>query len=226
MLKKFAQPIIIATILLHYILSDSGKVIDIRTIYAIEQCFWIVRQCLNMFPILLCHFLDSLQTLSRINAFLDTPEIQASTIIALTPHPPLFIAVDSSTNSLLPRKISLTLPTLSFGEFIVIKGPTGSGKSLFIKALLGEYSAHSNAVLGASLVDSVAYVGQDNWLMNKSIKDNIVLDKEFNSELFELVIRSLDLHRDIPDFSVIVNQRSDNLSGGQKQRVNLARSLY
>jgi len=51
-------------------------------------------------------------------------------------------------------------------------------------------------------------------MLNKSIKENIILDKEYDEEFFKLVVSSFDLDKDITNFDAIVNQRSDNLSGG------------
>jgi len=51
-------------------------------------------------------------------------------------------------------------------------------------------------------------------MLNKSIKENIILDKEYDQKFFKLVVGSFDLDKDITNFDVIVNQRSDNLSGG------------
>lgn len=129
--------------------------------------------------------------------------------------------VNNVNNNLLPKKVSLNLFDINKNNIIVIKGPTACGKSLFLKSLLGEYN---NCEILSDR--NIAYVGQDNWMLNKSIKDNIILDHEYNEEYFDFVVSSFDLDKDIKDFNQIVNQRSDNLSGGQKQRINIARAFY
>ncbi|KAL4490821.1 hypothetical protein ABPG72_021875 [Tetrahymena utriculariae] len=226
-LKKFAQPIIIATILFYYVIYDD-QIIDMNSIYQIEQSFWIVRQCLNQLPILLCQYLDSLQNIKRIEDFLDIEEIlpldkralpSASQNQSFEDNSRLL--VNNQSNNLLPKKISLNLSDISKNNIIVLKGPTACGKSLFLKSLLGEYN--KSQIISDR---NIAYVGQDNWMMNKSIKENIILDNEYNEEYFDLVVSCFDLDKDIKDFNQIISQRSDNLSGGQKQRINIARAFY
>ncbi|KAL4461618.1 hypothetical protein ABPG74_016242 [Tetrahymena malaccensis] len=226
-LKKFAQPIIIATILFYYVIYDD-QIIDMNSIYQIEQSFWIVRQCLNQLPILLCQYLDSLQNIKRIEDFLDIQEILPLDQRALPSSSQNQsieengrLLVNNQNNNLLPKKVSLNLSDIAKNNIIVLKGPTACGKSLFLKSLLGEYN--KSQVISDR---NIAYVGQDNWMMNKSIKENIILDNEYNEEYFDLVVSCFDLDKDIKDFNQIVSQRSDNLSGGQKQRINIARAFY
>jgi len=59
------------------------------------------------------------------------------------------------------------------GELIMIVGPVGSGKSSIFHALLSEMIVHSGK-LGIS--GSIAYVGQDPWILTSSMRDNIIMD--------------------------------------------------
>ena len=74
---------------------------------------------------------------------------------------------------------------------------------------------------------SVAYVQQQAWIQNCSIKDNILLCKQMKSNFYENVIDACELKPDLKTFpdrdSTEIGEKGINLSGGQKQRVSLAR---
>ncbi|EAR89580.2 ATP-binding ABC transporter (macronuclear) [Tetrahymena thermophila SB210] len=236
-LVKFSQPITMTVILLYYIFIDV-QTIDIAIIFALEQSFWAVRQGLGQFPKFLSSFQDQTIILQQIQEFLNIKELDKSQISQDSQK--IFIKTttnkqdlktkqleDSSDNiltatSLIPKyKDGVQLDIdIKLGDIIVIKGPTGSGKSYLLKCLLGEFGGtiHSER--------KISYVGQDNWLQNKSIKENIILDKEYDQDLFDFVVKCFELDKDFQDFDYVITSSVDNISGGQKQRINLARAFY
>ena len=77
---------------------------------------------------------------------------------------------------------------------------------------------------------SIAYMAQDAFLVNDTIKNNILFGNELDSELYEKV---LDICRLRPDLEILpgkdlteIGERGINLSGGQKQRISIARGVY
>ncbi|THZ51263.1 bile acid-transporting ATPase [Aureobasidium pullulans] len=130
------------------------------------------------------------------------------------------------------------------GELNVIVGPTGSGKTSLLMALLGEMSkldghvylpgGHSREELKADpatgLVESVAYCAQQAWLVNGTIKENIVFASPWNPRRYKNVIVACSLQRDLEILDggdqTLVGEKGVTLSGGQKQRISLARALY
>lgn len=91
----------------------------------------------------------------------------------------------------------------------IISGPTGSGKTALLHALLGEMEIIKGSVrlpkdanrldeLGHS--SSVAYAGQSAWLQNLSIKDNILFGASFEKKRYEDVIKACCL---APDFKML-----------------------
>ncbi|KAL7991103.1 hypothetical protein Chor_014533, partial [Crotalus horridus] len=74
---------------------------------------------------------------------------------------------------------------------------------------------------GSISVDGTfAYVAQQAWILNATLRDNILFGKEFEEE--RLVCWSF------VNFSLVmqIGERGANLSGGQRQRISLARALY
>ena len=80
------------------------------------------------------------------------------------------------------------------------------------------------------LSGSTVSTSQTAWLMNASLRDNILLGQDYDAERYSQVIRCCALQRDIDTFPgkdlTEIGERGINLSGGQKQRVSLARALY
>ena len=78
--------------------------------------------------------------------------------------------------------------------------------------------------------NSVALMGQVPWLLNASIKDNILLGRPYKEKRYEKVIAASDLQTDIdllPEGDETeIGERGVLLSGGQRQRLAIARCLY
>ncbi|KAF9581125.1 hypothetical protein BGW38_001974 [Lunasporangiospora selenospora] len=129
------------------------------------------------------------------------------------------------------------------GKLSVIAGPTGSGKSAMLLALLGElekqkghmymprrdygpYASASSKENGSG----IAYVSQTAWLQNSTIRKNILFGCEFDQERYDAVIEGCALTTDFDIFDAgdltEIGEQGITLSGGQKQRVSLARAIY
>ncbi|KAG9071168.1 hypothetical protein KI688_008712 [Linnemannia hyalina] len=135
------------------------------------------------------------------------------------------------------KNISADFPV---GGLSVIVGPTGSGKSALLLALLGELErTEGHMYLPRLDYDSnglrprgsgIAYVAQTAWLQNTTIRDNILFGKAFDQDRYDAVIEGCAL---VTDFEVLeagdhtqIGEQGITLSGGQKQRVALARAVY
>jgi ATP-binding cassette subfamily C (CFTR/MRP) protein 1 len=77
---------------------------------------------------------------------------------------------------------------------------------------------------------SIAYVAQNAWIMNASVKNNILFGHHFDPEFYELTIKACALVEDLavlPDGDrTEVGEKGISLSGGQKARLQLARAVY
>jgi len=130
------------------------------------------------------------------------------------------------------------------GKLNVITGPTGSGKTSMLMALLGEMTIMAGRVYlpgGRSredvrpdpetgLAETCAYVAQQAWLVNANIKDNILFSAPFDEQRYRDVIVACALERDLEILDngdeTLVGEKGITLSGGQKQRISLARAVY
>ncbi|KAK2048585.1 ABC transporter [Colletotrichum somersetense] len=130
------------------------------------------------------------------------------------------------------------------GKLNIISGPTGSGKTSMLMALLGEMTLVGGKVYcpgGRSredvradpetgLADTVAYVAQAAWLVNANIKENILFAAPYDEKRYRDVIVACALERDLEILDngdeTLVGEKGITLSGGQKQRISLARAVY
>lgn len=117
--------------------------------------------------------------------------------------------------------------TVNKKTLVGICGSVGSGKSSLLQALLGQMRIQKgNVTVGGS----TAYVAQQAWIMNATVRDNILLGKPYNEARYKAACFACSLEQDL---SILPNgdqteigERGINLSGGQKQRISLARALY
>ncbi|KAK6335782.1 hypothetical protein TWF730_003159 [Orbilia blumenaviensis] len=116
------------------------------------------------------------------------------------------------------------------GEMAIIVGPVGCGKSTLLQSLLGETTVHEGFVNIHGPFNSIAYCAQTPWLVNKSIRDNIVGVSLFDVDWYKEVIRCCALLEDLKLYDkgdkTLVGSKGVSLSGGQKQRIALARAVY
>uniref|UniRef100_A0A667X8H9 Si:ch211-221f10.2 n=1 Tax=Myripristis murdjan TaxID=586833 RepID=A0A667X8H9_9TELE len=113
------------------------------------------------------------------------------------------------------------------GTLVGICGSVGSGKSSLLSALLGQMTLLEGNV---AVSGGFAYVSQQAWILNDSLKENILFGKEYDQEKYDAVLEACCL---VPDLLELpygdmteIGERGANLSGGQRQRVSLARALY
>ncbi|KAG8717175.1 hypothetical protein FRC09_014648 [Ceratobasidium sp. 395] len=136
------------------------------------------------------------------------------------------------------KGISVIFPEL--GVLTLVCGPTGSGKSSLLSALLGEMdrvegevylpkeSTRLNEKTGLQV--AISYCAQQPWLQHQSIKDNILFGLPLDEDRYKLTLSCCAL---LPDLAIFeggdeteIGEKGISLSGGQKARVALARAVY
>ena len=132
------------------------------------------------------------------------------------------------------EKRSFSLENLNFraerGKLTVIIGKIGSGKSSILNALMGEMRVSDPTRTSIHINGTVSYQGQSPWLINGTVKENILLNKPFNQEMFDWALKHSALELDLKTWDKRelheVGESGTALSGGQRARISLARCLY
>ncbi|MDP2414321.1 ABC transporter ATP-binding protein [Daejeonella sp.] len=126
------------------------------------------------------------------------------------------------------------------GDFVLLKGKSGKGKSTIVKIIMGLINPDSGRVLvdGKDLREmdqrfwhsKLGYVPQKAVIIEGSLEENIclgVLPSEVDQELLELVIKNAQLIEIKEQVgSNTLSQEGGSISGGQAQRIGIARALY
>lgn len=129
--------------------------------------------------------------------------------------------------------------TFRAGGKYAIMGESGSGKTTLIKIILGLLPGYTGSVWYGdqeqrnintkSLYERVAYVDQQVYLFQDTVRFNITLGQFYTDEEVMAVIRKCclqDYVNSLPDgLDTIIMENGKNLSGGQRQRIALARGL-
>ncbi|KAJ6556823.1 hypothetical protein DFH09DRAFT_1248351 [Mycena vulgaris] len=119
------------------------------------------------------------------------------------------------------------------GRINLVVGPTGSGKTSLLLALLGEMHwipSSPDSWYNLPRASGVAYAAQESWVLNETIRENIIFDTPFNEERYKKVLYQCALEPDLVLFQAgdetEVGEKGLTLSGGQKARLTLARAVY
>ncbi|XP_027879365.1 multidrug resistance-associated protein 1 isoform X2 [Xiphophorus couchianus] len=214
-----------------YVLIDDQNVLDAQKAFVSLALFNILRFPLNMLPMVISSIVQVSVSLKRLRVFLSHEELQEDSVehktMAGSPHS--ISIVDgifrwSRAESPTLKRLNVCIPE---GSLVAVVGHVGSGKSSLLSALLGEMDKVEGSVV---VKGSVAYVPQQAWIQNSTLKENIVFGQKRKEDWYNHVVEVCALQ---PDLEILpagdeteIGEKGVNLSGGQKQRVSLARAVY
>ncbi|KAL4478038.1 hypothetical protein ABPG72_013477 [Tetrahymena utriculariae] len=129
-----------------------------------------------------------------------------------------------STKAPVLKQINLQITK---GETISFIGQIGSGKTSILYAIMKEIPRYKGSFFSTS---NLAYVEQEPYILQGTVRDNILFGKTYDEDFYQQVVRACCLQDDFKELDkgdlTIIGERGANLSGGQKARVCLARAVY
>ena len=210
-------------------LDPENNVLDAQTAFVSLSYFTSLQFTFIVLPYAIQCVVQAAVSIKRINKFLNLEELDP----------------DNTTNDDMDKEVIAknayftwgeksdppNLKNLNFsikkGSLVAVVGRVGSGKSSLLSALLGEMQRTNGFV---NISKNIAYVSQQAWIRNMTLKNNILFQKNFNSIFYNKVLSCCALEADLEQLAggdqTEIGEKGINLSGGQKQRVNLARAVY
>ncbi|NXP07635.1 MRP3 protein, partial [Thinocorus orbignyianus] len=213
-----------------YVSVDEKNILDAEKAFVSLSLFNILKFPLNMLPQVISSIAQTSVSLKRIQQFLSHDELDPNCVETKMIAPGNAISVTNATFSwgkeLKPslKDINLLVPS---GALVAVVGHVGCGKSSLVSALLGEMEKLEGEV---AVKGSVAYVPQQAWIQNATLKDNILFGQAPNEQKYQNVLEACALKTDLEVLpggdQTEIGEKGINLSGGQRQRVSLARAVY
>jgi len=127
------------------------------------------------------------------------------------------------------------------GEFLVIKGETGSGKSSFINLLLGINKVDSGKLFfgdldistsfSSKIHETISFVPQKSFIFSGTVRENILYNNNlsYSDEELITVLKEFNLYKILVNNNISLDSSIDELfkffSGGEVQRFNLVRAI-
>lgn len=228
----FTVPVLVSLVSFS-VYAGIGNILTPAKAFTALALFDVLRFPMFALPSAINQYISCKVSLSRIRDMLLGGEVPNEALKPIRPHEPVIRMKNGNFTWEENAESGCVLSDINFevqkGQLVGIIGSTGSGKSSILSALLGEMSAVS-ADTKYEIFGSVAYVAQEAWIFNDTLRENILFGQHFDDEKYEKVLKACSLLTDLNMMAsgdlTEIGERGINLSGGQKQRVSIARATY
>ncbi|VFV39953.1 atp-binding sub-family c (cftr mrp) [Lynx pardinus] len=215
-----------------YVTVNKNNILDAQKAFVSLALFNILRFPLNILPMVISSIVQASVSLKRLRIFLSHEELEADSIERKPGKD------GGGTNSITVKNATFTWarsdpPTLSGitfsvpeGSLVAVVGQVGCGKSSLLSALLAEMDKVEGHV---SVKGSVAYVPQQAWIQNDSLRENILFGRPLQERYYKAVIEACAL---LPDLEILpsgdrteIGEKGIMVTVGHKHRPILQKSL-
>ncbi|XP_054389485.1 multidrug resistance-associated protein 1 isoform X9 [Pongo abelii] len=206
-----------------YVTIDKNNILDAQTAFVSLALFNILRFPLNILPMVISSIVQASVSLKRLRIFLSHEELEPDSIERRP------VKDGGGTNSITVRNATFTWarsdpPTLNGitfsipeGALVAVVGQVGCGKSSLLSALLAEMDKVEGHV---AIKGSVAYVPQQAWIQNDSLRENILFGCQLEEPYYRSVIQACAL---LPDLEILPS--GDRTEIGEKTRILVTHSM-
>ena len=214
-----------------------SKPLTIDIVFPAVALFNMLGFPMAIFPNLISSLIEANVALNRVTNYLTGEELQPDAVTRVASVENIgdvsvsmkdgcftFTHADTANDKLALRNINFEARK---GELVCVVGKVGSGKSTLLLSMTGDIRKVSGIV---TVAGDVAYVSQDPWIFNGSVRENILFGRKYDEQLYNETIAACSLTDDLnilPDGDTsLVGEKGLSLSGGQKARISLARAVY
>ncbi|KAK9763135.1 Transporter of the ATP-binding cassette (ABC) [Basidiobolus ranarum] len=246
----FIFPAIVTAITFYTYTNVANKSLTASIAFASLALFKALQNPLDLLPDMIGSMIQAKVSTDRVEKFLNEPESRKYGIQSMPNRPgDPTIGFKNATlswwsNSDVSKERGFSLQNVNIvfpvGQLSIIAGPTGSGKTSLLMGLLGETNLEHGSIylpsrwsrtkINVGYHSGVAYVSQQPWLQNDTIRNNILFGSPFDEERYHEVIKACALEKDLQILDAgdetEIGEKGITLSAGQKQRISLARAVY
>ncbi|KAJ3359686.1 Canalicular multispecific organic anion transporter 2, partial [Allomyces arbusculus] len=205
--------------------------LTVQKVFVVTTLYRLISSPLQILAFAWAPLVEASVSIGRISKFLNTPELTTYVDRTTDASDPVAISVKDAQFAFVNDKPVLVIDQLRFarGSVNAVVGRVGAGKTALLNAILGElYQTSPDGRV--TVRGTVAYASQKAWILNASLRDNILFGLPYEEKKYRRVIEASALK---PDLAMLVNgdqtligDKGINLSGGQRARLNCARALY
>ena len=217
----------------------NGKMV-LENLLASIEVFDTMAASLYRLPVFITAVLNCLISLRRLEQFLDNKNFEKTSKedinlknkgidIKIKNCDFGIINEELDNNKILLHNIDLEIKK---GELVVILGETGSGKTCLTNAILNylDYIPTDTKNIYNIVNGTISYASQNPWILNGTVRDNIIFYNELDIERYSKVLEICQLLSDLNQLPggelTEISSNGQNISGGQKARISLARAIY
>ncbi|KAJ3361058.1 Canalicular multispecific organic anion transporter 2, partial [Allomyces arbusculus] len=205
--------------------------LTVQKVFVVTTLYRLISGPLQMLAFGWAPLVEASVSIGRISKFLNTPELATYVDRTTDASDPVAISVKDAQFAFVDDKPVLAIDQLEFarGSVNAVVGRVGAGKTALLNAILGElYQTSANGRV--TVRGTVAYASQKAWILNASLRDNILFGLPYDEKKYRRVIEASALKRDLAMLvngdQTLIGDKGINLSGGQRARLNCARTLY
>ncbi|KAF1813528.1 multidrug resistance-associated protein 1 [Eremomyces bilateralis CBS 781.70] len=229
-----STPFIVSCVTFGVFVLVEDKPLTVRIVFTALTLFNLLTFPLSILPMVITQVVEATVAVGRLTDFFVAEELQPDAVRvepAVEDGGDESVRIRDATFTWNKNEPQNTLTDINFsankGDLVCAVGRVGAGKSSLLQSVLGGLWKVNGEVI---VRGTTAYVAQTAWVMNASVRENIVFGYKWDPTFYQKTVKAcalVDDFKTLPDGDQTeVGERGISLSGGQKARLTLARAVY
>ncbi|KDO25419.1 hypothetical protein SPRG_09361 [Saprolegnia parasitica CBS 223.65] len=229
MAMNYVAPVLLTTVSFAAYVLWLDQTLTASKVFTALSLFSMIKAPMMRLPQIIANWMQAYVSYGRFKEYLALDEKPADAVSSVVSANDVDIEIVNASFGYDEEKPLFSNVNLHVkrGEFVVIHGSVGEGKSSLCNVLLGELDKYAGSV-GVS--GRVAYFAQQPWIQNMTIRENILFGHPYDRKKYSAVLEACALTKDLTLFAAgdrtEIGSKGVNVSGGQKARIALARACY